>query len=350
MIERVAGNILEADVQALVNTVNTVGVMGKGIALQFKKAFPEMFEAYEKAASTGQVQIGQMHVFDRGGLFNPRFIINFPTKKHWKGKSKLEDIRAGLQALVREIKEREITSIAVPPLGCGHGGLNWRVVEPLIFEAFEELPDVQTLVYQPVGAPEPERILNRTKRPAMNLNRANVLRVLNQYRILGYQLTLLEIQKLLYFLQVSGQDLRLRFVKETYGPYADNLRHVLHQYESHFTMGFGDGRNSPDTAIQLLPEALEEAERFLVDHKQEGAETAARLERVTRLIEGFESPYGMELLASVHWVATHAEEGATDVDSVIQAVQSWNEGKRRTMKPEHIRIAWKRLREQGWIE
>ncbi len=349
MIERVEGNILEADVQALVNTVNTVGVMGKGIALQFKKAFPEMFEAYEQACKRGEVETGKMLVYDRGGLFNPRFIINFPTKKHWKGQSRLADIKAGLKDLIAQVEKRGIRSIAVPPLGCGHGGLNWGDVQPLIVEAFKNLPDVQVLVFQPVGAPEPEKMMIRTKRPAMTFSRASVLSVLSRYTVLGYQLTLLEVHKLLYFLQEAGERLRLRFTKETYGPYADNLRHVLHQFEGHFTLGFGDGRNSPDTPLRLLPGALPEAEQFIAGAEQ-GKDTAERLERVTELIEGFESPYGMELLASVHWVATHSEENAADVDSTIKAVHAWNDRKQRLMKADHIRVAWKRLRDKGWIK
>lgn len=349
MIERVEGNILEAEVEALVNTVNTVGVMGKGIALQFKKAFPVMFEDYERACEEGKVSLGRMHVFDRGDMFNPKYIINFPTKKHWKGKSKIADIQAGLEDLVQVVKRLGIQSIAVPPLGCGHGGLNWADVQPLIVEAFQELPDVLVLIYQPSGAPAPEKIVNRTKRPAMTLSRATVLRVLSQYRVLGNPLTLLEVHKLLYFLQCAGEKLQLRFTKEDYGPYADNIRHVLHRFEGHFTEGFGDGRNSPSTPIKLFPEALQEAEQFLTNHDAEGPDTVKRLDRVTQLIEGFESPYGMELLASVHWLASHPEEQATDLDSVKRAMFDWNERKRQIMKQDHIRVAWERLKEKGWL-
>src|SRR5579875_565074 len=148
------GNILEADVQALVNTVNTVGVMGKGIALQFKKAFPEMFEAYQAVCKAKKLQPGQMYVY-RGQMFNPRYLINFPTKRHWKGKSNLADIEAGLDALVEELIARDIKSVAIPPLGCGHGGLNWNVVRPLIEEAMDRVPEVEALIYAPKGAPEP---------------------------------------------------------------------------------------------------------------------------------------------------------------------------------------------------
>jgi REP element-mobilizing transposase RayT len=189
----------------------------------------------------------------------------------------------------------------------------------------------------------------QTARPAMTDARARVLHLLHRYCILGYELTPLEVHKLLYFLQVSGERLQLRFTKETHGPYADNLRHVLLKFEGHFTLGFGDGCNAPTTPLCLLPDALQEAEQFLRGQQKGGSEAEQRLERVTQLIEGFESPYGLELLASVHWIATHCEEQATDPDSAVRAILSWNDRKRRTMKPEHIRLAWRRLHEKDWI-
>src|SRR5882672_9293755 len=170
MLQFVQGNLLESSAEALVNTVNTEGIMGKGIALQFKKAFPEMFEAYRKACEAGEVQPGRMHVYQREELLNPRYIINFPTKRHWREKSRLDDIRAGLEALVKEVSSRRIRSIALPPLGAGMGGLNWNDVYPLIAAAFERLPNVRTLLFPPRGAPTPDDIVNRTERPAMTIS------------------------------------------------------------------------------------------------------------------------------------------------------------------------------------
>src|SRR5271166_5199153 len=175
------GNILDSDVEALVNTVNTVGVMGKGIALQFKRAFPDMVLAYEAVCKANQLQPGQMHVFDRGSMFNPRYVINFPTKRHWKGKSKLADIEAGLEALVEELTTRDIKSVAIPPLGCGHGGLDWGEVRPLIERAMARAPDVEALIYAPKGAPEPAAMITRTQRPEMTPSRANIMRLLSEY-------------------------------------------------------------------------------------------------------------------------------------------------------------------------
>jgi hypothetical protein len=177
-----------------------------------------------------------------------------------------------------------------------------------------------------------------------------VLAVLDRYCVLGYELTLLEVQKLLYFLQTAGEPLKLQFAKRHYGPYADNLRHVLHRFEGHFTQGFADGRNSPRTEIRIFPNAIDQAYSVLNENREGNLQSDERLERVFRLIEGFESPYGMELLATVHWVVTKSLTPTTDVETVIQAVQAWNDRKRRVLRPEHIRIAWRRLQEQGWLE
>jgi O-acetyl-ADP-ribose deacetylase (regulator of RNase III) len=350
MIELAEGNLLQADVEALVNTVNTVGVMGKGIALQFKKAFPEMFPAYKAACAAGDIVPGRVHVYERDDLLNPKYVINFPTKTHWKGKSQLDYVERGLQDLVRVIRQRGIRSIALPPLGCGLGGLNWPEVLERIQTALGDLEGVLVLVYPPNGAPRAEAIIDRTQRPKLTTIRANVLRILADYFVLGYELSLLEVQKLLYFYQEAGESLRLRFVADRYGPYADNLRHVMNTFEGHFTTGFGDGRNSPDTQIRLIPGALDEAKEFLAHDSGRDSASDERAERVMELIRGFESPYGMELLATVHWVAKHSSgEPANSAEEAVTAVHEWNERKRQMMRPQHIHIAWDRLAEKGWL-
>ena len=167
MIEHVTGNLLEADAEALVNTVNTVGVMGKGIALQFRQAFPANYDAYRKACDQGELEPGRMFVFETGQLTNPRYIINFPTKRHWKGKSRMKDIDSGLKALIDVVKIHGIQSIAVPPLGSGNGGLDWNEVKPRIEAAFSVLTDVRVLLYEPKGAPPSTEMKVATKRPRM---------------------------------------------------------------------------------------------------------------------------------------------------------------------------------------
>lgn len=346
MIEFKQGNLLEEKTEALVNTVNCVGVMGKGIALQFKQAFPENFRQYEKACRAKQVQPGKMFTVSTGSLFYPRYIINFPTKRHWKGKSKIEDIKSGLKALVEEIQQLGITSIAIPPLGCGNGGLNWAQVKPLIESALAQRPEVQVIIFEPTGTPAAEKMPVATKKPDMTRARALLINLLELYGIPGYELTKLEIQKLAYFLQVAGEPLRLRYEKNKYGPYAHNLNHVLKLLEGHYIRGYGDGSSIAQSAeIYVLPEGREVAQSFLATNP----EAQERLQRVGDLIFGFETPYGMELLATTHWVAQENPKVAEDSNEAIALVHEWSDRKRQLFKPEHIRKAWQRLRDRGWL-
>ncbi|TXL67479.1 macro domain-containing protein [Cerasibacillus terrae] len=331
------GNLLNDEAEALVNTVNCVGVMGKGIALQFKQAYPKMFTEYQKACRKEEMQPGKMHVVDTKTLFNPKFIINFPTKRHWKSKSRMEDIESGLVDLVKVVKDLGLKSIAVPPLGCGNGGLKWSEVRPKIEKAFEQLPSVEVHLYEPAGSPKPDKIKIRTNRPKMTKARALFLMLMNDYSIPGYKLSLLEIQKLAYFLQTVGEPLRLRFEKGKFGPYADNLNHVLQRIDGHFIRGFGD--RSRDAEIYLMRDAAEEAEMFLEDDKS----AVDHLEAVREIIHGFETPYGLELLATVHWVAGNKPEIQGDVQKIVEEVHNWNERKRKLFKEKHIGKAWEHL-------
>ncbi|MFY9674539.1 MAG: macro domain-containing protein [Terriglobales bacterium] len=344
MILHAEGDLLATDAEALVNTVNTVGVMGKGIALQFKLAYPENYAAYEAACKREEVQLGKMFVFRRGST-NPKTIINFPTKKHWKGKSKIEDIESGLAALIEVVKKERVQSIAVPPLGCGNGGLDWKDVKPLIEQAFSGLPDVKVQLFHPEGAPDAVDMKIATERPNMTPTRAVLLEVLNRYALPGYRLTLLEIQKLAYFLQEAGQPLKMNFQKQQYGPYTEQLHHVLQRIEGHFVRGYGD--RSRDVSLELYPDAVIEAEAFLVGEK----DTQERLTRVAALIEGYETPYGLELLSTVHWVVVHdaVARGRDEfTESVVDAIHSWNDHKRKTFTSQRISTAWQRLKSESW--
>ncbi|HDH02748.1 MAG TPA: Appr-1-p processing protein, partial [Actinobacteria bacterium] len=181
MITPSRGNLLDAEADALVNTVNTVGVMGKGIALQFKKAFPANFKAYERACKAGSVKLGKMFVFDNGALTRPKYVINFPTKKHWKSRSRIADIATGLEDLGRVIEELGLESIAVPPLGCGNGGLDWAEVRPLIESVVGELDGVNVLLFAPTGTPEESTMRVATDRPKMTAGRAALISVVARY-------------------------------------------------------------------------------------------------------------------------------------------------------------------------
>ncbi len=344
MIHESSGNLLRADAEALVNTVNCVGYMGKGIALQFKQAFPENFREYEKACRLGIMKPGKVLVFETGMIMNPKYIINFPTKRHWRGNSRIEDIKDGLTSLVDEIKLRKIKSIAIPPLGCGNGGLDWSIVKPLIQNALGNIPEIDVFLFAPHGTPDAQTMPIGTARPHMTSARALFVKLMEQYNGMSYRLTLLEIQKLAYFLQESGEPLRLKYEHAPFGPYAANLNKVLERIEGHFIRGYGDSQK-PDVEIKLLPGAVSEAEIFLAGK----SESQKRLCRVSELIEGFETPYGMELLSTVHWVAMYNIPRAADADSAITSVHEWSKRKREMFKANHIEIAWQRLSELGWV-
>jgi O-acetyl-ADP-ribose deacetylase (regulator of RNase III) len=344
MIHLVSGNLLEAQTEALVNTVNCVGVMGKGIALQFKQAFPDNFKDYALACDKRKVRIGKMFVYSMDRMFQPKYIINFPTKRHWKAKSRLEDIELGLRDLVRVVKDLGIKSIAVPPLGSGLGGLNWEEVKFRIIDAFDDAPDIEVLLYEPKGAPESDKIPIATSKPEMTRGRALLIRLLDFYRSQGYRHTLLEIQKLMYFLQEAGEKLLLKFKKYNYGPYAENLHHVLQRIDGHYIRGYGD--RSGKSEVYLLEGAIEEAVTFLKNDE----DARKRLDSVARLIRGFETPYGMELLATLYWVAKESPEVAKNPDLVIRTVQKWSPRKKFRMQPQHITKALNRLKQENWLK
>lgn len=346
MITNANGNLLAAEVDALVNTVNTEGVMGKGIALQFKKAYPAMFDAYRKAAKSGELRLGKMQVWHTGQMAGPKFVINFPTKGHWKSRSRIVDIETGLADLVRTVRELGISSIAVPPLGCGNGGLDWADVKPRITAAFDALPDVDVRLFAPSGPPAAAEMRNASGRPHMTQGRAALVALIHRYTAQSLMAPgLIESQKLLYFLQEAGEPLKLRYDTNRYGPYADNLRHVFNAIEGHFLSGYGDGsiKVSDAEALTVLPGATQQAESVL----NHAVDTQGRIERVLDLASGFESAYGLELLATVHWLVTR--RGLEDDSEVARQVQGWSPRKARMFTANHIEVALEALREQEWL-
>jgi O-acetyl-ADP-ribose deacetylase (regulator of RNase III)/uncharacterized protein YwgA len=345
MIHLAHGDILKHEADALVNTVNCMGVMGRGIALQFRRAFEDNYEAYRKAAKNHEIRPGQMFVFERSALEPPRWIVNFPTKRHWKGKSRVEDIEAGLVDLVRVIHDKKIRSIAIPPLGCGLGGLDWTVVRPLIDGALSCVPEVNAYLFEPGNAPAAVDMVNRTRRPKLTVAKAAVLGLMQNYLagLMDVGVSLLEIHKLMYFLQVAGEPLKLNYKVGPYGPYAENLRHVLGNLESHYIHGYGERGDDPRKPIELADGAGAQGQAILQDYPK----TRERFGRVSQLIEGFESPYGMELLATVHWVADR--QGAETLEQAVDKVHGWNPRK-MMFTPHQIQAAWDRLHRLGWLD
>jgi len=344
MIQFKTGDILAEDVDALVNTVNCVGVMGRGIALQFKKAYPDNFRDYAGACKRGEVQPGRMFVHRTNRLVGPRYVINFPTKRHWRGKSRMDDIESGLKALANAIPSLGISSIALPPLGCGLGGLSWSDVRPRIVQTLEQFRDLRVVLFEPGGRSSDRRANYSTKAPNMTPGRAALVGLMDRYLrgLLDPFITLLEVHKLMYFLQEAGEPLRLGYVKGQYGPYAEKLRHVLRDVEGHLVSGYADVGDRPNKQLSIIPGALKEAQALLI-HKKE---TLARFERVSALVSGFESSFGLELLSTVHWVV--AKDGIREPDSVVEATHGWGERK-KSFTPRQIRLAQEVLHQQAWL-
>lgn len=352
MIEEGSGNLLTAEVDALVNTVNTVGVMGKGIALQFKRAYPANFSAYRAACDRGEIRPGQMFVFDTAVKGPRRYIVNFPTKRHWKSGSRLDDISAGLDDLVRVVEEQGIRSIAIPALGCGNGGLDWQVVRPLIEQACSRMPDVRAVVFPPAGAPPASSMPNATPRPNLTPLRALLVVAVDRYLARARQqevrsgISELEIQKLVYFLKLLGGEFPLNFARGHYGPYAEKLPHVLDLLEGHYLTGFGDhsARVAELVPITPLNAGLAEAESVIGGRPED----VERLQRLLALVDGFETPYSLELLATVHFAAAQPPPTA-DAEAIGERVAAWSLRKARLFTQDHVRIAAQRLGEQGLL-
>lgn len=351
MIRYTQGNLLAAEVEALVNTVNEVGVMGKGIALMFRDAFPANTRTYEDACKRGEVQVGHMLIAATNSLLGPRWIINFPTKKHWRQPSKLEWVREGLNDLVRVIHEKEIRSVALPPLGCGNGGLEWAHVRKEIEAALSDLSNVEVIVFEPTPAYQsaPKRQGVEELTPA----RAMIVELIRRYSILGIECTNLEVQKLAWFLHRSIQDMKqtdvlnLRFSANKYGPYADQLRHLLNSLDGSYL--HCEKRLSDAGPLDHI--WFDDAKRDILKNyldSQDVLPYREALEKTTEIIDGFESPLGMELLATVDWLL-YQEKCEPTVSGLQSGLDSWYGGrsaaqrKRSLFDERLLSLALKRL-------
>lgn len=326
MITYTTGNLLDAEVEALVNTVNTVGVMGKGIALMFKERFTKNTALYEKACKAGEVQTGRVFVTETEELMSPRWIVNFPTKQHWRAKSRLAWIVDGLADLRQFIEQNQVRSIAIPPLGAGNGGLNWVDVKPHIEQALGDLEGVNVLVYEPTT-----RYQNVAKSKGVEKltpARALIAELVRRYWVLGMECSLLEIQKLAWFLERAIESeglesLDLRFVANNYGPYADRLRHLLDALDGSYLKS--DKRISDCGPLDII--WFNDAKRDRVDLylKTEAKAYMPALEKATQLIDGFESPFGLELLSTVDWLLAQ-ENIAPEPQALLEGVGHWPAG------------------------
>lgn len=338
MITYKTGNLLEAPVEALVNTVNTVGVMGKGIALQFKNAFPDNFKAYRDAVKSGSFQLGKVLVVPVNSIGKVRYIINFPTKDHWRYPSKIEWVESGLKDLRTKIRENHIKSIALPPLGCGNGGLDWEQVRPMIEKEMSDL-DMEVLVYEPSA--EIQELLKKEERPsAASLTpvRAMLLQLLYNYRALGEFTSEFAAEKLSYFLQRFGEkQLKLDFQKGIYGPYSGKIRHILYTVNGYYLKGYEQKDAKPFEPLEMMVDKAPEIQLYIKNELSN--EERDRLRKVADLINGFESPYGLELLATVDFLIQ--ENNTLNKEVIFEKL--WSERKKDMFVKQHIDMAIKQL-------
>lgn len=331
------GDMFAEPVEAIVNTVNCVGVMGKGVALEFKKRWPANYKAYKKICDAKELSPGQMFVFDTQQLFpqdGPRYLVNFPTKAHWRSKSKLIYVEEGLDALVEDIQTYKMKSIAIPPLGCGNGGLKWSDVCPLIVSKLRGLDDVDVVVFPPRDAVDAPEHAN-TSFP-LTYERAVLLKGLGDLEAhFDGAFDRISLQKIAYFLQALGVALNISFSRNLYGPYSEKLRRSFVAFEKR---GMLDGFTTGDRQTRVTPSAYAAADEYLSDMRGRNEDVIVQLDK---LIQGYESPYGMELLSSVHWLAAH--EKHYPVEKIIAEMMQWNENKRNAFTPEAIRAAYDRL-------
>ncbi len=318
------GNLLDADVEAVVNTVNTVGVMGKGIALMFKERYPRNFAAYARACKSGEVRIGRIFATDTEDLFGPRWILNFPTKNHWRARTRLEWVEQGLEDLVRVIKEKNIRSIAVPPLGCGNGRLDWRDVKPLIIAALEDIDGLDAFVYSPTT--EYQNVVKPRGVQKLTPARALMAEMVRRYCLIGIDCSILEVQKLAWFIDRGirrmgfGNLLRLNFSANKYGPYSHNLTKLLDNLDGSYLRcrkRLADAK--PDDFIWFNEEKKDFVKAYLNSMDKPDKRV---VEWVSDTIDGFESPYGMELLGTVDWLVER--EGTEPTTArILEELHNW---------------------------
>ncbi|PQJ10717.1 phosphatase [Flavipsychrobacter stenotrophus] len=346
MLHFVTGDLLQSTAQALVNTVNTVGVMGKGIALQFKENFPANNMAYVEACKQKLLVPGQLLlVSDKSIHYGVKSIINFPTKVHWKSPSKYEYIEDGLLALRKLILEKGIQSIAIPPLGCGNGGLDWDKVKPMISDHLGDL-DIEIQVYEPNA--HIKQILQSQdvkKESRLTPARAQLLYMLYAYESLGEYSSLFAANKLAYFLQRMGQPLKLNFHAHHYGPYALGVEKVLYSLNGIYLRGIEQGQAKAFEPLYLNYGKCEEVKEYI--QKEISIADKGRLDKLLYLLTGFTSDLSLEILASVDFILQDHPDFT--LQEISNAISQWNDRKKKLFKHEYVEIAYNHLLQNKYL-
>ncbi len=337
MIKYITGNILDSTAYALINTVNTVGVMGKGIALQFKKAYPNNFKAYELASKNKSVSVGKMFVTkDYNADSGEKLIINFPTKTDWRKPSEYKYIEDGLNDLIKVIEENNVKSIAIPPLGAGNGGLKWEKVKILIESSLKDL-DVDIFVFEPT-----DQIKEHLKKERVRLTDARALLLFVLYDLVknGEYVSEFSSEKVCYFLQKFGAKkyFKLNYEPNFYGPYSGKVRFVLNALNGSYVMGYSDMNKKPFEPLTLIGDGYETVK----NHIDSNAELSVIAEKTVNFLEGFYSDFALELLSSIDYITLRQQ--TFDVHEVSQKLEEWSDRKRSLFSnSRYIEISVKHL-------
>ncbi len=346
MIRFSTGDLLQAETEALVNTVNTVGVMGKGIALQFKEAFPHNYKVYADACKRNELAPGKLlAVWDESMLLGKRLIVNLPTKTHWRKPSEYSYVENGLIALQELITEQKISSIALPPLGCGNGGLDWNIVKPMIEKYLGGLSS-DIVVFEPND--HIKAILQKqatTKTVKLTPARAQLLYALFAYESMGEHSSLFAANKLAYFYQRLGQPLQLTFTAQHYGPYSIGVEKVLYALNGVFLKGMEQGQAKAFEPLMLNYEKWHEVNDYI--NNELSPEAKAINQKLLTLIDGFSSDLSLEILATTDFIVqNHPEFG---IDEIMDRIQTWSKRKSELIKREYVEIALGHLKVYGGL-
>lgn len=333
MIHYINSNLLESRAEALVNTVNTVGIMGKGIALQFKNQFPENYKSYKNACKSGEIRIGKLFITKEASILGgEKIIINFPTKTDWRKPSEYSYIEEGLKELVQVIQEKNISSIAIPPLGAGNGGLKWDKVKVLI-EAYLSDIDSEIYIYQPDTVIQEALKKERVK---LTPARAMLLAVLFDLVKNGEFVSEFSAEKIAYFLQRFGaKDIfKLDFKPNFYGPYSGKVKHVLHYLNGSYISGYSAKDKKPFDELGLMMDAENEVDEYLnnvIDYKDVVLKTKA-------FLSGFYADFGLELLSTIDFIMIN--EKTKSVIEITKHLENWSDRKKTMFtNPKFITIA-----------
>ncbi|MDP3913428.1 MAG: macro domain-containing protein [Bacteroidota bacterium] len=335
MIHYQTGNLLDSEAEALVNTVNTVGVMGKGIALQFKNMFPNNFKLYANACKEKEVKIGKLLVIEEETLLKgKKIIVNFPTKTNWRLPSEYSYIEAGMPQLVRIINEKNIQSIAIPALGSGNGGLDWHKVKVIMEKYLSDLA-CEIYIYEPNVAIQE---VMRKERVKLTPARAMLLSVLYDLVRNGEFVSEFAAEKIAYFLQRfgAGESFKLDYQPKFYGPYSGKVKHVLYYLNGSYIMGYSSKDKKPFDELGLIPDGEIEVNEYL--QQPENAAHKEIIKKTKKFLSGFYSQFGLELLSTIDFIIQ--EKKVSTIEAITKELENWSDRKKTLFtNPNFIQIA-----------